>query len=152
VDLLTSAPEQDGIPRMRSLPEKTYEHWASLYISSRFPRDDQWWPSSGEDTAAGLRNLMTPTGGVLNARLTDLAGVEGPRVGLAKRPAQADHRPRAAREVLGWPISYAGVLRAAGSMVDRHPGCEQCCGACTCHGGRGSGWHVAKEVRPDMVR
>jgi len=50
---------------MRSLPEKTYEHWASLYISSRFPRDDQWWPSSGEDIAAGLRNLMTPTGGVL---------------------------------------------------------------------------------------
>lgn len=68
MDLLTSAPEQDGIPRMRSLPEKTYEHWASLYISSRFPRDDQWWPSSGEDTAAGLRNLMTPTSGVLNAR------------------------------------------------------------------------------------
>jgi len=43
---------------MRSVPEKTFEHWASLYIASRFPRENQWWPSRGEDIALGLRDLM----------------------------------------------------------------------------------------------
>lgn len=33
----------------RSLPEKTFEHWASMYVAHRFPHGSLWWPTSGED-------------------------------------------------------------------------------------------------------
>lgn len=34
---------------VRSVPEKTFEHWASMYVAHRFPMGGLWWPSSGED-------------------------------------------------------------------------------------------------------
>ncbi|MCU1471028.1 MAG: hypothetical protein JWQ39_2177 [Glaciihabitans sp.] len=35
-----------------SLPEKTFEHWVSMYISHRFSTHvQQWWPSAGADVA-----------------------------------------------------------------------------------------------------
>jgi hypothetical protein len=35
----------------RSIPEKTFEHWASMYVAHRFPRGSLWWPPNGEDVA-----------------------------------------------------------------------------------------------------
>ncbi|WP_157063217.1 hypothetical protein [Luteipulveratus mongoliensis] len=34
---------------VRSVPEKTFEHWASMYVSHRFPTGGLWWPTKGED-------------------------------------------------------------------------------------------------------
>lgn len=34
---------------VRSVPEKTFEHWASMYVANRFPTGGLWWPSHGED-------------------------------------------------------------------------------------------------------
>ena len=34
---------------MRAIPEKTLEHWSSMYLARRFPRCQLWWPSVGED-------------------------------------------------------------------------------------------------------
>ena len=46
---------------MRSLPEKTLEHWTGLYLASRFPNGNQWWPTQGEDVRVALRaNLTSP--------------------------------------------------------------------------------------------
>lgn len=42
---------------MRSIPEKTLEHWSSLYLSSRFPHAVLWWPTSGEDVLADLPDV-----------------------------------------------------------------------------------------------
>ncbi|WP_125592425.1 hypothetical protein [Amycolatopsis balhimycina] len=42
---------------MHSIPEKTLEHWASIYLSSRFPNGAMWWPTSGEDVLAELPRL-----------------------------------------------------------------------------------------------
>jgi hypothetical protein len=50
---------------MRSLPEKTLEHWAGLYLSSRFVRAEQWWPTQGEDVALTLRSTITSPGKVI---------------------------------------------------------------------------------------
>jgi hypothetical protein len=50
---------------MRSLPEKTIEHWTGLYLSSRFVRAEQWWPTRGEDMALTLRSTITSPGKVI---------------------------------------------------------------------------------------
>lgn len=50
---------------MRSLPEKTLEHWTGLYLASRFARAEQWWPTLGEDVALALRSSLTSPGKVL---------------------------------------------------------------------------------------
>lgn len=34
---------------MRAIPEKTLEHWSSMYLARRFPQCQLWWPSIGED-------------------------------------------------------------------------------------------------------
>jgi hypothetical protein len=39
---------------MRSIPEKTLEHWASIYVLNRFPNSAMWWPASGEDVLVDL--------------------------------------------------------------------------------------------------
>lgn len=36
-------------PVVRSVPEKTFEHWASMYVAHRFPLGGLWWPTAGED-------------------------------------------------------------------------------------------------------
>lgn len=50
---------------MRSLPEKTMEHWTGLYLSSRFVWAEQWWPTLGEDVALTLRSTITSPGKVV---------------------------------------------------------------------------------------
>jgi hypothetical protein len=50
---------------MRSLPEKTFEHWASLYLASRFANTDQWWPTQGEDISFVLSQTLTRPGKIL---------------------------------------------------------------------------------------
>ncbi|WP_424188944.1 hypothetical protein ACOBQX_11480 [Actinokineospora sp. G85] len=44
---------------MRSIPEKTLEHWTSIYLSNRFPNGALWWPTSGEDVLAELPRLAS---------------------------------------------------------------------------------------------
>lgn len=41
------------------------EHWTSLYIASRFPRAEQWWPTDGEDVGVALRSFLSSPGKVL---------------------------------------------------------------------------------------
>ena len=37
------------------------EHWTGLYLASRFPNANQWWPTQGEDVRVALRaNLTSP--------------------------------------------------------------------------------------------
>jgi hypothetical protein len=43
--------------RKRSIPEKTLEHWTSIYLSNRFPNGALWWPTVGEDVLAELPRL-----------------------------------------------------------------------------------------------
>jgi hypothetical protein len=43
--------------RQRSIPEKTLEHWTSIYLSNRFPNGALWWPAAGEDVLAELPRL-----------------------------------------------------------------------------------------------
>lgn len=50
---------------MQSLPEKTLEHWTSLYLASRFPNGNQWWPTRGEDVRVALRASLTSPGKLL---------------------------------------------------------------------------------------
>lgn len=40
---------------MRAIPEKTLEHWSSMYLARRFPDCQLWWPSAGEDVS--IRSL-----------------------------------------------------------------------------------------------
>jgi hypothetical protein len=47
---------------MRSLPEKTMEHWTGLHLSSRFARAEQWWPTLGEDVRLTLRSTIASPG------------------------------------------------------------------------------------------
>jgi hypothetical protein len=42
---------------VRSIPEKTLEHWTSIYLSNRFSDGALWWPSSGEDVLLELPRL-----------------------------------------------------------------------------------------------
>lgn len=42
---------------MRSIPEKTLEHWTSIYLSNTFPGSALWWPTSGEDVLLELPRL-----------------------------------------------------------------------------------------------
>lgn len=41
------------------------EHWVSLYLASRFPNADQWWPTRGEDVGLSLRSAMNSPGKVI---------------------------------------------------------------------------------------
>lgn len=34
---------------VRAIPEKTFEHWTSMYLANRFARSALWWPTAGED-------------------------------------------------------------------------------------------------------
>jgi len=62
---------------MRSIPEKTLEHWTSIYLSSRFPNGAMWWPTSGEDVLAELPRLAASGPGktlALELKTTEATG------------------------------------------------------------------------------
>lgn len=62
---------------MRSIPEKTLEHWTSIYLSSRFPNGAMWWPTSGEDVLVELPWLAASGAGktiALELKTTEAAG------------------------------------------------------------------------------
>lgn len=42
---------------MRSIPEKTLEHWTSIYLTNRFPNGAMWWPAIAEDILTELPPL-----------------------------------------------------------------------------------------------
>lgn len=48
---------------VRSIPEKTFEHWASMYVAHRFPLGGLWWPTMGEDIS--VEDLGTVPGKAL---------------------------------------------------------------------------------------
>lgn len=55
----------------RSIPEKTFEHWLSMYIAHRFPGASLWWPTHGEDVV--VRDLGTVPGKacLIEAKVTE---------------------------------------------------------------------------------
>lgn len=62
---------------MRSVPEKTLEHWASIYLASRFPNGAMWWPTSGEDVLVELPRLAASGPGktlALELKTTEATG------------------------------------------------------------------------------
>jgi hypothetical protein len=64
---------------MRSIPEKTLEHWTSIYLSSRFPNGAMWWPTSGEDVLAELPRLAASAPGktlALELKTTESTGAD----------------------------------------------------------------------------
>lgn len=64
---------------MRSIPEKTLEHWTSIYLSNRFPNGALWWPTSGEDVLAELPRLATSGPGktlALELKTTEARGTD----------------------------------------------------------------------------
>jgi hypothetical protein len=48
----------------RSIPEKTLEHWTSMYLANRFPTASLWWPTKGEDVAFSQLRRMAAAGGL----------------------------------------------------------------------------------------
>ncbi|MFC5102250.1 hypothetical protein [Kibdelosporangium philippinense] len=65
--------------RMRSIPEKTLEHWTSIYLSNRFPNAALWWPASGEDVLAELPRLAASGPGktlALELKTTEADGAD----------------------------------------------------------------------------
>lgn len=66
---------------MRSIPEKTLEHWSSIYLANRFPNGSLWWPASGEDVLAELPRLAaTGPGKTLALELKTTESVNGGHV------------------------------------------------------------------------
>lgn len=64
---------------MRSIPEKTLEHWTSIYLTDRFPNGALWWPTSGEDVLAELPRLAATGPGktlALELKTTEVVGTE----------------------------------------------------------------------------
>lgn len=64
---------------MRSIPEKTLEHWTSIYLASRFPNGALWWPTSGEDVLAELPRLAASEPGktlALELKTTEAYGAD----------------------------------------------------------------------------
>jgi len=62
---------------MRSIPEKTLEHWTSIYLANRFPNGALWWPASGEDVLAELPRLAATGPGktlALELKTTEVVG------------------------------------------------------------------------------
>jgi hypothetical protein len=65
--------------RQRSIPEKTLEHWTSIYLSNRFPNSALWWPAFGEDVLAELPRLATSGPGktlALELKTTQVRGTD----------------------------------------------------------------------------
>lgn len=56
---------------MRSIPEKTLEHWASMYLARRFPTCQLWWPSKDEDIAVQSLTNRTGKSLLLEVKTTD---------------------------------------------------------------------------------
>lgn len=56
---------------VRSVPEKTFEHWISMYIAHRFPSGGIWWPSFGEDVRVEDLGTLPGKACLLEAKVTE---------------------------------------------------------------------------------
>jgi hypothetical protein len=68
-----------AVGRKRSIPEKTLEHWTSIYLSNRFPNGALWWPTFGEDVLAELPRLAASGPGktlALELKTTEARGAD----------------------------------------------------------------------------
>lgn len=62
---------------MRSIPEKTLEHWTSIYLSNWFPNGALWWPTTGEDVLVELPRLAASgPGKTLELKTTEARGAD----------------------------------------------------------------------------
>lgn len=64
---------------VRSIPEKTLEHWTSIYLSNRFPNGSFWWPAFGEDVLVELPRLAASGAGetfALELKTTEAVGTD----------------------------------------------------------------------------
>lgn len=62
---------------VRSLPEKTLEHWVSFYINYRYHSySGQWWPANGEDIA--VNGLPARPGKILQfeVKSSEISGIK----------------------------------------------------------------------------
>jgi hypothetical protein len=57
---------------VRSIPEKTFEHWASMYVAHRFPLGGLWWPTVGEDIRVEDLGTLPGKALLLEAKVPEL--------------------------------------------------------------------------------
>lgn len=57
---------------VRSIPEKTFEHWASMYVAHRFPLGGLWWPTTGEDIRVEDLGTLPGKALLLEAKVPEL--------------------------------------------------------------------------------
>lgn len=71
---------------VRSIPEKTFEHWSSMYVAHRFPRGGLWWPTQGEDIHVEDLGTLPGKSVLLEAKVPELtqAGTHVITVDLAQ--------------------------------------------------------------------
>jgi hypothetical protein len=103
---------------MRSLPEKTMEHWTGLYLSSRFARAEQWWPTQGEDVRWTLQSTLTSPGKLIMLEVKVPEVTEGGRHTLRISTSQL-HRYLRLRLPMFYvlPIpQWSGPLRPGASV------------------------------------
>jgi hypothetical protein len=58
---------------VRSIPEKTFEHWSSMYVAHRFPRGGLWWPTKGEDIHVEDLGTLPGKSVLLETKVPELA-------------------------------------------------------------------------------
>lgn len=56
---------------VRAIPEKTLEHWSSMYLARRFPVCQLWWPSMDEDIAVQSLSSRVGKSLLLEVKTTD---------------------------------------------------------------------------------
>lgn len=56
---------------MRAIPEKTLEHWSSMYLARRFPDCQLWWPSVDEDITVQTLSSRMGKSLLLEVKTTD---------------------------------------------------------------------------------
>lgn len=105
------------MPQLVSVPEKTLEHWASLYVTYRYHSNAAlWWPASGEDI--DFRCLPNRPGKAVQLELKTTkvagAGLHDVRVDLGQlweyRQRPLGHQPF---YVFPWPDWHGNLAAAA---------------------------------------
>ena len=56
---------------VRAIPEKTLEHWSSMYLARRFPACQLWWPSMDEDITVQSLSSRVGKSLLLEVKTTD---------------------------------------------------------------------------------
>lgn len=108
---------------VRSIPEKTLEHWCSLHLSYRYRAHlHMWWPASGEDIDVALRPEAFGKRIWLELKTTEwneTAGTHDLSVDLAQLRA---YGAQAVPDYYVFPIPrWEGILGTTASFAWLHP-------------------------------